>query len=171
MSLYSSWIIIIQDEYKNYKERGNTMKRANIIVSILLIVIALILIPRIGTIKEAPDAILGPRFFPYIVLSLIILLSLIVLGMTFSNKEFINKEFINKQESMKVLITLGLFLAYIFALEKVGFVISTTIFLFVLGGFYYGKVNKVLIQIGIFSILSSLGLFYLFTNLFNVFLP
>lgn len=147
------------------------MKKANIVISIILIIMALVLVPRIATIKEAPGAILGPRFFPYIVLGLIIALSLIVLASAIRNKEDTDEEFINKYEGLKVVITLGLFLVYISVLESVGFIPSTIIFMFALGGFYYGKIDRVIIKIGVFSVLSSFALFYLFSNLFNVALP
>lgn len=147
------------------------MRKANIIVSIALIVIASVLLIPVSKITKVQGVPLGPSFFPYVTLGLIIGLSLVVLGNTIRNKETNDKEFMNKSQTIKVGITFALFFTYISIMEQIGFVISTAIFIFALGGFFYGKVDKTLIKIGAFSIIAPIALFQLFSNLFNVVLP
>lgn len=147
------------------------MKKANIIVSSIIIVISIYFLFLTQTIKDAAGGKLGPRFFPYVVLLVIIGLSIVVIGQTLKSKEQDESIKMSKSELIKVVITLVFFIIYITIMDKIGFMISTVLFLFFLSSFYYGEINKGLIKIFIFSLIAPFCLYQLFNNVFNVLLP
>lgn len=147
------------------------MKKANIIVSSIIIAISIYFLFLTQTIKDAAGGKLGPRFFPYVVLLVIIGLSIVVIGQTLKSKEKDESIKMSKSELIKVVITLVFFIIYITIMDKIGFMISTVLFLFFLSSFYYGEINKGLIKIFIFSLIAPFCLYQLFNNVFNVLLP
>lgn len=155
----------------NTNIRTDFMKKANIFVSCILVAISLYFMFMTQTIKEAAGAKLGPRFFPYVVLLSIIGLSIAVIGQTLRSKEKEEAIQMNQSKLIKVIVTLVFFSIYIGVMDKIGFMISTIVFLFFLSSFYYGEINKGLIKIFIFSLVAPFCLYELFNNFFNVLLP
>lgn len=147
------------------------MKRANITVSLLLIGISFFFIQRTRMIKEAAGATLGPRFFPYVMLWGIIVLSSIIIINTLRDKRKSDQKFVGIAQLINVLITFVMFTIYTYTIEKIGFTIATGLFLMALSTFYYGKVDKKLVSIGVFSVATPLLLYQLFNNFFKVLLP
>ncbi|MBR0597590.1 tripartite tricarboxylate transporter TctB family protein [Sinanaerobacter chloroacetimidivorans] len=147
------------------------MRKANIIASTVLILISGFLWTRVNVIKEAGYEVIGSKVFPHAVLFLIIIASITVIGMTLKNKEESGTAFATKAQFIRTFVTFVLFVLYIAALEYVGFAISNIAFLFVLSSFFYGKTDKGLIKIAIFSVIATIALYYLFNNFFGVLLP
>src|SRR5665647_565943 len=140
------------------------MKKANITVSLCLIGISLFFLQKTSHIKEAAGAILGPRFFPYVLIWVIIVLSSIIIFNTLRDKKNNDKKFVKISETIKVFITLIMLIAYTFTMDKIGFIPATALFLMALSTFYYGKLDKKIVAIGIFSLITPLLLFGIFNN-------
>ena len=75
------------------------MRKAEITVSLSLIVGAIYFLFQTSKIRSAHVAVLGPRFFPYLVLWGIIILSLVVLIQTLrKNADQEDEPFLQKEE-------------------------------------------------------------------------
>lgn len=147
------------------------MRKANIIASVIIILLCGLLFTQVNAIRETGLEAIGPRFFPTAVLCLIIALSIIVLGASVKSKEVNDEKFITKAQSIRVLVTFILFTFYILGLKYIGFIISTIVFLFASTSFFYGKVDKGLINLSIFSVVATIIIYLLFNNFFGIILP
>ena len=147
------------------------MRKANIIASAIIILICGLLFTQVSAIRETGFEVIGPKFFPTAVLCLIIALTVIVLGSSIKSKENNDAKFISKAQSIRVLVTFVLFTFYILGLKYIGFIISTIIFLFASTSFFYGKIDKGLINLSIFSIITTIVIYFLFNNFFGIILP
>ncbi len=150
------------------------MRKADMVTSLAIIIISGFFLLQTAQIKSASGAILGPRFFPYIVLLTIIVLSLAVLF--FACKQTKNDDSSEEMElnisgKVKVIVTIFISFIYVLLLEKIGFVFASILFMSVLGLFFYGKFDKKAVRIVIFSCVSSWALFSLFTRFFHTLLP
>ncbi len=147
------------------------MRKANLIVSLVLILASGFLWTRVNLIKETGYEVIGAKVFPHGVLFLIVIGSLAIIGITLKKKEQTDAVFATKVQAIRTFVTFVLFVIYIVALEHIGFAISTIAFLFVLSAFFYGKADKGLIKIAIFAVIATVVIYYLFNNFFGVRLP
>lgn len=145
------------------------MKKANIIVSVILILAALFFIHQTSMLKEVTTENIGPKTFPYIVLGGIVVLS--GLNLLLGLKEQKEGKFIEKSEFINVIVTMVLILLYLFLLDNTNFIISTIVFLILLSSFYYGKKDKKLIFIVGFSVAITIAIYFLFNDFFKILLP
>lgn len=147
------------------------MRAVKITVSGILVAVSCIFLYLTGEIRDPKGgALLGPRFFPYIVLSIIIILNLIYIINTLIENEKI-KWVVEKPAVIRFFFTLTLYFLYINVIESIGFIISTIIFMFILSVFFYGKFDKKLITAGAASIVLPILLYLLFNQVFHVLLP
>lgn len=148
------------------------LKKANILGSCVLILLCGGMATQVMAIKTGIMVdILGPRFFPGSVLALIAALSLLAIGITVRSKEGQDELFASKAGMIHTVMTLLIFSMYLIGLHFIGYAVSTVLFLFVLAAYYYGKMDKKLTGIAIYSIMSSIIIFLLFTYVFNIRLP
>ncbi|WP_024821307.1 tripartite tricarboxylate transporter TctB family protein [Aminobacterium mobile] len=149
------------------------MRKADIATSLTMICVSGFFLIQTTKIKDASGAILGPRFFPYVVLTGIILLSLLVLFYSCRKEETSSKEVtLDFQGKAKVLVTLLIAFIYVALLEKLGFVFASVLFMSALGLFFYGKFDKKkVLNIFLFSAVAPVALFFLFTKFFHTLLP
>lgn len=117
---------------------------------------------------------------PKIVVCILIILALIMLlqeiikgkkeGRSFSFKG--KKIFIENYDKVRLWGTLILFIFYILALEMIGFLTSSLIFIFLFNVLFAGSKNKKsILTSAIISIVSSVSIWYIFGFLFNITLP
>ena len=148
------------------------LRRANILGSCMLILICGGLGTQIMGIKSGVMVDpLGPRFFPGVILAMVAALSILVIGISIKNREEVDTVFATRSGLTHTVLTLVIFVAYVVGLGTVGYAIATALFLFVLSAYYYGKVDKQLIAIAIYAVVSTIGVYLLFTHVFSIRLP
>ena len=101
----------------------------------------------------------------------IIILSLVVLIQTLRKNADQEDDLFFEKRAYTVLITLVLLLIYVFTLERLGFIVSTAIFITALAGFYYGRLDMTLGKIGVIAVVSACFFHLLFNDFFNILLP
>lgn len=115
---------------------------------------------------------MGPRFFPQLVSILMGILSIILIISSFKSSLEPGKKFENKSSLLTTIIILILYALF---LEKIGFIILTTIYLFfqiiLLLPKEYIKNRKYLLITGAVSIITPIFLYFLFYKVFSIFLP
>ncbi|EDL65580.1 tripartite tricarboxylate transporter TctB family protein [Bacillus sp. SG-1] len=172
--------------------------KKDFIVSVSLIVISIVLYATTYTFKRLTTSQIGPQFAPRLVTGLIFALSVVLLTKTIINwkkakinqaatnvevvsEEVLDEELIQKTESEQevplsskskyVLYTLGLILIYIIAMSQIGFLISTSIYLFAQICLFSEKKYWNIPQFAILSIVVSVVTYFSFRYGFNLMLP
>ena len=120
------------------------------------------------------DRIVGSRLFPQIIGTVILLLSiwLMVSGVQ-KAKRIDGEEQGEKQSYRKTVIVLGSFAAYIFLMDKIGFPVSSILYLFsqmtVMGPWPVKK--KSLVVYLVISVATSIVTYVMFYKVFMLMLP
>lgn len=144
------------------------MRKKNLISSIAFLLIGVLYsyftywLP-IRTLPHTP----GPSFFPWVIAICFLSLSILLLCKSFIDKE--EKE--KKEEAIfgkKILTLILLMLIYILLLPLTGFLLITPFFF---ASFMYLTSEKRFFYIASFSISIPFFIFYLFQNIFSIFLP
>jgi putative tricarboxylic transport membrane protein len=133
------------------------VKKGNMIISIILILIGIFVLFEISSFPSYEGGtITGPDFFPRILALTIIGLSLILFISTFISKDE-SKTGLFDIYAIKAYITMVSILAYMVALNIIGFIFATPLFLFGLVRFYGMKhyPKLVLVSIVITGIIYS----------------
>lgn len=107
---------------------------------------------------------LGAGFFPKLVCIILAILSIVMFVKSFKDKNIYKFSKNNKN----TFIIIGLCIGYLFLMEKIGYLLSTIIFSF---SAIITLDRKNLIMNVIFSIIFPIGIYYLFSKVFNVSLP
>lgn len=107
---------------------------------------------------------LGAGFFPKLVCIILAILSIVMFVKSFKDKKIYKFSKNNKN----TFIIIGLCIGYLFLMEKIGYLLSTIIFSF---SVIITLDRKNLIMNVIFSIIFPIGIYYLFSKVFNVSLP
>lgn len=148
------------------------LRKANILGSCILILVCGGLGTQVVGIKSGVMVDpLGPRFFPGVILAIVAALSILIIGITIKNTDGTDTIFATRSGLIHAILTLLIFVVYVVGLGTVGYAIATTLFLFVLSAYYYGKIDKQLIVIAIYAVLSTIGIYLLFTYVFSIRLP
>lgn len=142
------------------------MKKSNIFVSIIIILIGIATLIEVKSFPQGQNNVVGPGFFPGIIAAILIILGIIL---------FIQSIRIKKDEDIKVnlfdsenklaYIIMGITLIYLIAINYIGFLISSIIYLTTLITLYGGK-NKLKSLIAS-SVISS-AIYFVFNILLNV---
>ncbi len=118
------------------------------------------------------------KIVPKIILIVLIILGawIIITSYLENKKRGTKKEkfkfFIDGYDKVKFFGTIGLLVAYVIALEYIGFLVSSIVFIFVTTMFFYGTNDKkTVIVSGISAITTSVLVWYLFGTVFNITLP
>ena len=145
---------------------------ANIATSGGLITLSLLYLFFTGSIHNPKEALLGPRYFPYVVLFAIIFLNIINIIRAFLEKREHSPLSLKKNSIIRFFITLAMFYLYISVIEVAGFIIATIVFLFGLGILFSpDKKLKTVIVTGVLSIILPILFYLLFHKVFHVLLP
>ena len=119
-------------------------------------------------------------FFPKIIITLLIVLGLIIIipkiikavksgAFSKGNRPHF---FVENYDKLKLFGTVALLILYILALEWVGFLIASIIFIFLFNVLFCGTLQpKSLLISAIISVVASVGVWYIFGVVFNVTLP
>lgn len=117
-------------------------------------------------IFEMDNYSLGPAFFPRLICIILFLLTLSLLFYSIVRKHKVQNE--GNIKSKYSIITIIIFLIYVLALDKLGYLFSTIVFMIAL--LFLLRSRGVLINI-VFSLLFSGAIYFLFSKGFNVSLP
>ena len=156
------------------------MKKVSDIISILFIAVAAAFFGIAGTFPEGTNGATGPGWFPRIMCVIIIILSVINLVTThIAHAELTEEEKeadaavagnIFKKENYLVWVTVIATLIYIFAIQYIGFVVSSIVYVFIMNFVYkVPEINKPAAFITPFAVTGIL--YFVFTNLLHVVLP
>ena len=115
------------------------------------------------TLPNTPD----PSFFPWVITSIIFILSVLLLlsGLKYSKGVRIK---VDKEERNLTVTAMTIFIFYLAAMPKLGFILATLPFFSVMM-FLFGERRPVFIGIG--SLVTTAGLYVLFRHGLGVFLP
>jgi len=153
-------------------------KYGDIISGSFVLLVAIGLFIASANIKQFNVVKLGADFVPRLTAVFLVILgiALIVNGVK-SLKEIKNLE--TKQEEKKeetpdyisVAVTLILLLIYVILLEKIGFIIMTSLFLFIQFIILSAKSQRKYMQFALISMITSVSAYYLFVSVFQVMIP
>tara|TARA_B100000686_G_scaffold181378_2_gene188375 strand:- start:10570 stop:11004 length:435 start_codon:yes stop_codon:yes gene_type:complete len=143
------------------------MRKKNLISSIVFLIVGIVYsyltywLP-IRTLPNTP----GPSFFPWVIAICFLILSILLLCQNFfyKKKNEDNKEIFGK----KVFTLILLMFFYILLLPFTGFLLITPFFF---AGFMYLTSEKRFFYISFFSLSIPFFIFYLFQNIFSIYLP
>ncbi|KIL51525.1 hypothetical protein KP77_10370 [Jeotgalibacillus alimentarius] len=144
---------------------AKTNQKAALVVAVIAIVYLLLSFNLPGYTNALIDADVIPKGLGFLLLFFALLLYLDKKNETEADKE---KRKISKQHVINLLVVAGMILIYIFLLEMIGFVVMTTVFIFVCSLYldYKHHVTNV-----ITSVVFSLAIYGLFNYLLKINLP
>ena len=146
------------------------MKKANIIIAIILIVFCVffaVLTARLPD-RNLPNT-LGSDFMPWVLLIILFCLSVTMLLMNFLGKSLEKKEAqITLREVSGIFFLTLIVYGYVQAMSLFGFLIITPVFIAVLMFFTGSRNWKELIAV---SVLATVGIYFFFQKVFQVQLP
>ena len=102
---------------------------------------------------------------------LVVLLAAIILTEGRARVQKPGRFFLENYDKMKLWGTLLLFAGYIFALDVIGFTVTSLIFVFLFNVLYTGTSKKALIGSAVIAVVASLLISVMFGIVFNITLP
>ncbi|MFC4713583.1 tripartite tricarboxylate transporter TctB family protein [Planococcus dechangensis] len=152
-----------------------------ILIGLALIALGLVIYFQSTDFPALNEVHLDAGSFPQLVAVLLILLSLLLIikkglellrskstGPRPSASEKFREFYV---EYRLVILTLAVFLLYIFSMQFIGFVVSTIIFIIFTGLLVGSRAKKDIIVITIVSVAITLGTYFFFENVLNVRFP
>lgn len=142
------------------------MKKSNIFVSIIIILIGIATLIEVKSFPQGQNNVVGPGFFPGIIAAILIILGIILFiqSIRIKKDEDIKVNLFNSENKLAYII-MGITLIYLIAINYIGFLISSIIYLTTLITLY-GEKNK-LKSLVASSIISS-AIYFVFNILLNV---
>ena len=136
------------------------------VFSIFLLLVSLIgyYLARVFESWFMTDNGLGAGFFPKLVCIILGILSVLMFIKSFKDKNIYKFSKDNKN----TFIIIGLCVVYLFLMEKIGYLLATIIFSI---SVIMTLDRKNIIMSIVFSIIFPIGIYYLFSKVFNVSLP
>lgn len=144
------------------------MKRANYLLSILMIILASFVYYYAGRFVGQGGNDLGPSFFPRMVSIFIYILSVLLIIVTLTTHKVDKQILFNKNRFLRVLSGVILILFYFFLIKGIGFIFSTIVFLV---AFMKLLGIRIWIKSVLISITTTLIVYYLFQDILKVRLP
>ncbi|MDN4493489.1 tripartite tricarboxylate transporter TctB family protein [Ureibacillus aquaedulcis] len=158
-------------------------KSVDMISSIVLIAVSIILFIATFSFRAMTVSDIGPEFLPRIVA-----ITLFILSISLFIKAYVQKkkegeiqiaeeiESVPQKESKKeiyllVITTLILIVLYLIVLPSLGFLIATTVYLYIQIYLMAPADKRNHIKIGLVSVLSSTIIYFVFRNVFYLMLP
>lgn len=148
----------------------DTKKAADFWISILIIAISIIFFISADAMPDS-DRGIGPGDYPKVICAVLFVLGVIQLASTLiSSKGFplIDFKTINGRYLLRALIMLSFTVLYYKLMRKVGFLITTPIYLFA-SFMLFGYKKKIIAAV--IAIVFSVVVYFLFTKVFLVVLP
>ncbi len=148
----------------------DTKKAADFWISILIIAISIIFFISADAMPDS-DRGIGPGDYPKVICAVLFVLGVIQLASTLiSSKGFplIDFKTINGRYLLRALIMLAFTVLYYKLMRKVGFLITTPIYLFA-SFMLFGYKKKIIAAV--IAIVFSVVVYFLFTKVFLVVLP
>lgn len=136
--------------------------------SLLILVIAIGYLFFAYQIPVADYTIVKPSMLPIALGWILIILAIALYFIKDSDEEKEKRKTLNKSELIDLLVILVMLILYAFFLEKLGFVITTLLFIFS-SSFYLGY--RKYLSLILVSVLFPLTLYYAFTEFLNISLP
>lgn len=147
-----------------------TEKKKNIICSIFFFLLGAFLFYQSLPIKPLVGKDLGSGYVPKIVAITIMIISLIEATISFKKK---NEKGTEEASSDRCggMLTICCICSYVALFGKLGFIISTAVYLFIQMIILSTKTNKKMLLFGIISIISTLVIYIVFNNIIGMQLP
>jgi uncharacterized membrane protein len=149
-------------------------KYRDIFSGILFLILSAIIMTSSYSIKTTIPGRLGAEFMPQVVAIIMGLLSILLIAtglLTLKKQSAETSETINKKDLLQVLALLTVVTIYVLILKRVGFIISSMVFLFAAFTVMSPKEKRKYLLFGILSVVLSIGIYYLFRYVFLIFLP
>lgn len=152
-----------------------------IVIGIVLIVFCAIIFWKSGSFPEGNEAQLGAGSFPVLIASLLSLLALLLVILKakelFQQKAERSK--VDVKEYLKgfyaeyklVILTLLIFVIYIFLMQFIGFIVTTILFIIATGLLIGSRKKKDIMTVSIVAVAVTLTTYYFFENVLYVRFP
>jgi putative tricarboxylic transport membrane protein len=156
--------------------RGKMKKYYDIIAGSLLLLWAICLyIASLGVKMISGVSRIGSGFVPQLVAIILAIVSITIIAGGIRKLKIFDQA-VSKTDAAKVnltalVATLFSIFIYIILLEKVGFLIMTTLYLFVQINILSSKEGRKIPLFGIIAVTVSVAVYYLFVNVFQLMLP
>ncbi|MCM3571382.1 tripartite tricarboxylate transporter TctB family protein [Neobacillus mesonae] len=124
--------------------------------------------------KELTSSKIGPAFMPQIISIFICIVSVFIIVNGFKRLKFLNEskeEQVEKPAYFPVVLSLVLMIGYLILMPSLGFLMTTTLYLFFQMYLLANKSTRKIPVLIIISIVSSVVIYYIFHSLFYVMLP
>jgi putative tricarboxylic transport membrane protein len=153
------------------------MKRyADAISGSIVVLIGVVMFFETRNIQALMVMDFGPKIMPRIfTIGLVLFGSIVAVGgylRAMRDPSVVQSSRLGSVDLKKVVFTIGLIIAYVVALRPLGFLVTSVLYLFfqilVLGG---AAKKRRLLPYAVVSLIMSFGIYFLFTDVFTVFLP
>ncbi len=150
-----------------------TEKKRNLICSILFFIIGLFLYFEASQIHAIMAKDLGSGFFPKVVAVAMIIIAVVefIYTFLFSTPQENKKENTEDQDVKGLILTILCMAGYGFLLDELGFIISSSLYLFLQMTVLSTQKNRKLPLFAVISILSTLAIYGVFVYLIGMPLP
>jgi len=150
-------------------------KYGDIILSCIFIIISIIYYFETLKIRILEISRYGAQLNPKITALLLILISIGIFIGNIKKIKIMNPDIKQdkkelKINSIKVILTILAIFLYIFLLEKIGFIITTVLYLFIQLNIFHKDSKKMILYLSI-SIITSFLIYYIFLKYFSLMLP
>ena len=147
-------------------------KTRDIICSLLFLILGIFMFSQALKITSIMGKDLGSGFMPKVIAVALVLTSLLKLIVTFFEKNPSEEEKENNnQDSKGGLLTIGALLFYVLTFEILGFIVSTTAYLFIQMLIFSDEKNRKPLLFLIISVVFSIATYVLFVYLIQKPLP
>lgn len=158
-------------------------KYEDVFSGIFLLIVSVIMFFTAYSFEALTVSLVGPAFMPQIIAIIMAIFSVVITLNGFKKSKAVVKEIdvpvsaeeeliVTEKKSYKpVLISLGLMIAYVALLPYIGFLIMTTVYIFLQMLILSHITHRKLWLFLLISIITSATIYYLFRNVFYVMLP
>lgn len=147
-------------------------KTRDIICSLLFLILGIFMFSQALKITSIMGKDLGSGFMPKVIAVALVLTSLLKLIVTFFEKNLSEEEKENNnQDSKGGLLTIGALLFYVLTFEILGFIVSTTAYLFIQMLIFSDEKNRKSLLFLTISVVFSIATYVLFVYLIQKPLP
>lgn len=147
-----------------------TKKVKEILISVVFMLVGIFIYLQAMNIKPLMKNELGSGYFPKVVAGTMIVLSILNIFLNL-RKTHIEDENKTKSDLFGGLSTIGLIGIYSLLYQKVGFLIGTSLYLFLQILILAPKEKRNIMLFAIISVVFSVFVYYLFTRIINMPLP
>lgn len=139
------------------------MKKADIGVGIVLLCLSAWVFWTSYSYRHAVLYVYGPNVFPQVVSILLAICAIVLIVRALQGKFLSQLEHIDPQGFVRMMIAVGLCIAYLFLMHVIGFAIATCIFLFVLMTFLQqeGMVKRIVSSVSVSLVVWAIFRYFL----------